>query len=92
MSTTAPRGDDNFLNVKEGDDYTVLRLVGAGENAVVLSTADAHEVAKDVADGVLLARKEDGSLSWKARRRIWTAMPQGLSAPCFPFKPPAWRD
>ena len=54
-------GDNQFLNVKDGDYYTLLRLVGAGEDTVVLLTVDADKIEKDVADGVLQARKEEGN-------------------------------
>ena len=53
-------GEHHFLNVKDGDYYTILRLVGAGEDEVVLFTVDKDKLAKDIADGLLQAREEDG--------------------------------
>jgi hypothetical protein len=55
-------GDDHFLNVKEGDYYTILRLVGAGEDAVVLLTVDKDKLEKDIGDGLLQAREEAGDI------------------------------
>lgn len=55
-------GEHHFLNVKDGDYYTILRLVGAGEDAVVLFTVDKDKLAKDRADGLLEAREEDGDI------------------------------
>jgi hypothetical protein len=55
-------GDDHFLNVKEGEYYTILRLVGAGTDAVVLFTVDKDKLEKDMADGLLQASQEDGNI------------------------------
>lgn len=55
-------GDHQFLNVKEGDYYTILRLVEAGEDAVLLLTVDKDKLEKDMADGLLQAHKEDGAI------------------------------
>jgi len=53
-------GDHHFLNVKDGEYYTILRFMGAGEDALVLLTVDKDKLKKDMADGVLQAREVDG--------------------------------
>ena len=55
-------GDHRFMNVKDGDYYTILRLVGAGEDEVVLLTVDKDKLEKDMAEGLLQAHKEDGDI------------------------------
>jgi hypothetical protein len=55
-------GGDHFLNVKEGEYYTILRMVGAGTDAVVLFTVDKDKLEKDMADGLLQASQEDGNI------------------------------
>jgi len=72
--------------------YTILRLAGAGENAVVLSTADAHKVAKNVADGVLQARKEDGNFVMEGKKEDLDRYIASHSDTLFYLKPPAWLD
>jgi len=52
-------GDHTFLNVKDGDYYTILRVVGAGDDTLVLLTVDKDKLEKDMAEGNLQARKED---------------------------------
>ncbi len=52
-------GDHTFLNVKEGGYYTILRVVGAGDDTLVLLTVDKDKLEKDMAEGSLQARKDD---------------------------------
>ena len=61
-------GEHHFLNVKDGDYYTILRLVGAGEDTVVLLTVDKDKLEKDLADGLLQARQEDGDFIVEASK------------------------
>ena len=55
-------GNHHFLNVKDGEYYTILRLVGGGEDSMVLFTVDKDKLEKDMADGLLDAREEDDNI------------------------------
>ena len=47
--------DHLFLNVNNGDYYTILRLACAFDDAIVLFTIDKDKMAQDVADGEIKA-------------------------------------
>jgi hypothetical protein len=52
-------GEYTFLNIKDGDLYTILRLVGAEGDAVVLLTVDKDKLETDIETGQIEAYKDD---------------------------------
>ena len=52
-------GDVIFLNIKEDNLYTILRLVGGDDGSLVLLTVDSDKVEKDIAEGNIKAEKID---------------------------------
>jgi hypothetical protein len=52
-------GAYTFLNIKDGDLYTILRLVGGESDAVVLLSVDKDKIETDIAAGKIKAQKED---------------------------------
>jgi hypothetical protein len=52
-------GKYTFLNIKDGDLYTILRLVGTEGDAVVLLTVDKDKLETDIEAGRIDAYKDD---------------------------------
>lgn len=52
-------GEYTFLNIKEGDLFTILRLVGAEGGAVVLLSVDGDKIETDMAAGRIEAHRDD---------------------------------
>lgn len=51
--------DHIFLNVKKGDDYTILRLACACDESFMLFTVDSEMMKKAIADGTVKAHTDD---------------------------------
>ncbi|MDA3798393.1 MAG: hypothetical protein PF692_04855 [Kiritimatiellae bacterium] len=52
-------GEYAFLNVKDGEQYTILRLIGASGDSFVLMTVDPEKVEADIAAGRIKAHKDN---------------------------------
>lgn len=52
-------GEYTFLNIKDGDLYTILRLVGGESDAVVLLSVDKDKLETDIEAGKIKAHKDD---------------------------------
>ena len=52
-------GEYTFLNIKEGDLFTILRLVGAEGGAVVLLSVDSDKIETDREAGLIKAHRDD---------------------------------
>ena len=48
-----------FLNAKDGDLYTILRLIPAIDESAAILTIDTDKLDKDIAAGTLKAKKGD---------------------------------
>ena len=56
-------GHTKFLNVKDDDLYTILRLVGGSDgDSFAFLTVDAHKVERDIAEGKVKAHKEGSDI------------------------------
>ena len=52
--------DHMFLNVKDGDLYTILRIAGTDEEeTIVLFTVDLEKMKRDISEGIIKGRIEE---------------------------------
>ena len=58
-----------FLNLKDGQYYTILRLIPTGEDSLVLATVDAGKIDKDIAEGKIKATKEQREFTFKGSKK-----------------------
>lgn len=54
-------GAYTFLNIKDGDLFTILRLVGAKDDAVVLLSVNSDKIETDMDAGRIKAHRDDQS-------------------------------
>ena len=54
-------GDTFFLNVKNDDLYTILRMIPSADNSWILLTIDSGKVEADIAEGKIKAHKDGNS-------------------------------
>ena len=52
-------GEHTFLNIKDGDLFTILRLVGTEGDAVVLLSVDNDKIETDMEAGLIKAHRDD---------------------------------
>jgi len=52
-------GAYTFLNIKDGDLFTILRLVGTEGDALVLLSVDSNKIEADMEAGLIKAHRDD---------------------------------
>jgi hypothetical protein len=52
-------GEYTFLNIKDGDLFTILRLVGTKDDAFVLLSVDSDKIETDMEAGRIKAHRDD---------------------------------
>jgi hypothetical protein len=61
-------GEYTFLNIKDGDLYTILRLVGAEGGAVVLLSVDSDKIERDMEAGLIKAQRDDHAFIFRGSK------------------------
>ncbi len=70
MEVVASKLDDTlFLNVRNGDLFTILRVVPAGKRSLVLLTVDREKIGGDLDKGVITGAKEGGSYTLECSKQ-----------------------
>ena len=55
-------GDHLFLNIKNGDLYTILRVACCDDESIILFTVDLNMMKQEIADGKVKAHEDDGNI------------------------------